>query len=371
MASVAAESRGTVAAVLHSRVEPFSVEQIALAPPGPREVLVAIAGTGLCHSDLVPRLPSLPVRLPLILGHEGAGVVEAVGRDVTDIVVGDHVVLSYDSCGTCPACRSGRPSSCSAFNPLNLTGWPRSGSAAVLSDGAPAGSRWFGQSSFAAHAIATDRNAVVVDRSLPLQLLGPLGCGIQTGAGAVMNVFGMRPGDSIAVFGVGAVGLAAVLAARVAGATTIVAVDLHPARLDQASAFGATHALDGAADALHRQIRSIVAGGVHFTFDTTGSNAVIRTAIASLAAGGTCGMVATPVGGVQLDGSVSLSGRCLRGIIEGDAVPQVFIPTLIELWRQGRFPFDEIITTYGLGDINAAEAAMASGEAIKPVLVPG
>ena len=119
------------------------------------------------------------------------------------------------------------------------------------------------------------------------------------------------------------------------------------------------------------QIRSIVADGVHFTFDTTGSNAVIRTAIASLAVGGTCGMVATPVGGVKLDGGVSLSGRCLRGIIEGDAVPQVFIPTLIELWRQGRFPFDQLITTFGLGDINAAEAAVTSGEAIKPVLVPG
>jgi aryl-alcohol dehydrogenase len=307
--------------------------------------------------------------MPLILGHEGAGVIESVGRDVTDVAVGDHVVLSYDSCGECRGCRSGRPSSCSAFNTLNLTGWPRSGSAAVLPDGAPVGSRWFGQSSFSAHAIATSRNVVVVDRALPLHLLGPLGCGIQTGAGAVLNVFGMRPGNSIAVFGVGAVGLAAVMAALVAGATTIVAVDLNPARLDQAAAFGATHTLDGNADALHSQIRSIIDGGVDFAFDTTGSNTVVRTAIASLAVGGTCGMVATPAGGVQLDGSVSLTGRCLRGIIEGDAIPQLLIPALIELWQQGRFPFDRLITTFALGDINAAEAAAASGDVIKPVLV--
>ncbi|KAB2350925.1 NAD(P)-dependent alcohol dehydrogenase [Actinomadura rudentiformis] len=361
------------AAVLRAAEAPYTVEPVELADPGPGEALVRIAGTGMCHTDLLGRVPGDLVGKPVVLGHEGAGVVEAVGPGVTDVAVGSHVVLSIDSCGACTNCRAARPGNCvkmAELNmlPMSLDGVPRAHDA----EGAAVGNRWFGQSSFASHALTTVRNTVTVDPDVPLEKLGPLGCGMQTGAGSVLISLGVGAGDSIAVFGVGAVGLAGVMAARVAGATTIVAVDLHESRLDLARELGATHTLNGADDDLAGQIRAIAGGeGVQYSFDTTAVPAIVSAAVACLRTTGVCGLVGVGSEEYRLDPSLLLMGRTVKGIIEGDAVPQLFIPRLVELWRQGRFPFDKLVTTYPLGQINQAEADWLSGKVVKPVLLPG
>lgn len=353
------------AAVLRDPEKPFTIEDIELGEPGPGEVLVRVAGAGMCHTDVVLRmLPQLP--MPMVFGHEGSGVVAAVGPGVNSVAPGDHVVLSYDSCGQCAHCLTSMVPYCKQFKARNLTGLRVDGtSGATDSAGLPVGARWFGQSSFASHAIATERNVVAVDPSLPLEALGPLGCSLQTGAGSVLIALGVRPATSIAVFGTGAVGLAAVMAARVAGATEIIAVDLHQARRELALELGATRAIDGADPDLAAAV-----GQVHYCFDTTGVPAVAATAISVLRPGGTCGLVGAGGGEITLRPE-ALAGRSLRYILEGDAIPQQFIPRLIQLWQRGRFPFDRLLRTYSLDEVNDAERDCADGTTIKPILLPG
>jgi aryl-alcohol dehydrogenase len=357
------------AAVLRRAEGPYVLERVQLADPGPGEVLVRIVGAGMCHTDVVPR--SMDFLLPVVTGHEGAGVVEAVGDGVAGVAVGDHVVLSFDSCGACAACTGGVPSNCDTFLPRNVTGrdvaW---GTRITDASGAEVGSRWFGQSSFATHCLATDRNVVVVDRDLPLETLGPLGCGMLTGAGSVLVALDVRAGASLVVFGAGAVGLAAVMAAAVVGASPIVAVDLHQHRLDLARELGATHTLDGAATNLLDEVRALTGGGADHTFDTTGNPAVVVTAIDALRLGGHCGLVGVQAEPLTL-GPIALVGKSVTGILEGGADPQRLVPRLIDLWREGRFPFDRLIETFPLSAINEAEAASLAGRVVKPVLLPG
>jgi aryl-alcohol dehydrogenase len=358
------------AAVLREQNEPYSIEQLELADPGPGEVLVRIAGVGMCHTDVLPRFMPLP--RPIVCGHEGAGVVEAVGPGVTVAAPGDHVVLSFDSCGTCANCRTGHPAYCSTFMARNLSGYAVDGSTPLTTAaGERVAGRWFGQSSFATHSLATERNVVRVDPDLPIELLGPLGCGLQTGAGSVLVAMAVRPGTSIAVFGTGAVGLAAVMAAKVAGCTTIIGVDLHESRRALATELGATHVLDGADPDLVQHITTITGGGAQYTFDTTGVPSVILSAIGSLRPTGTCGLVGVQTGPLTIDPGLLATGRNVMGILEGDAVPQVFIPQLIDLWRQGRFPFERLVERYPLDRIDEAEQSSLAGGVVKPVLVPG
>ncbi|TDE33837.1 NAD(P)-dependent alcohol dehydrogenase [Actinomadura sp. 6K520] len=360
------------AAVLRAADGPYTIESLDLADPGPGEVLVRVAGAGMCHTDLLGRVPGDLVAKPVVLGHEGSGVVEAVGPGVTGLTEGDHVVMSFDSCGACGNCRAGVPGACPQMMALNMLAVPLDGTPrATTGDGEAVHTRWFGQSSFASHALGTVHNVVPVGRDVPLEQLGPLGCGIQTGAASVLISLGVRAGDGIAVFGTGAVGLAAVMAARVAGATTIVAVDLHESRLDLARELGATHVLNGADEDIAGQIRAISGGeGVQYSFDTTAVPEVVSTAVASLRTTGVCGLVGVGAAEYTLDANLLLMGRTVKGIIEGDAVPQTFIPKMIELWRQGRFPFDRLITSYPLDQIDQAEADAQSGKVVKPVLIP-
>lgn len=359
------------AAVLRAADGPYQIEDVRLDDPGVGEILVRVVGAGMCHTDLLPRAPGFMASPPIITGHEASGIVEAVGPEASGFAPGDHVVLSYDSCRACANCRSGHPAYCDTFLPRNLVGTNLDGSSpATDSDGKAIGARWFGQSSFASHALASTRNAVKVGQDLPLELLGPLGCGIQTGAGSILIALGVRAGSSVAVFGVGGVGMASIMAAQVAGAAVIIAVDINPARLTLARELGATHTIDGAADDLLGSIQEIAGGGVQYTVDTTGVPAVIGTAIAALRPTGTCGLVGVPQGGLTLDPGVLSVGRNVMGILEGDAVPQVFIPQLIALWRQGRFPFDKLIKTFPLAAINEAEQASLAGDVVKPVLLP-
>lgn len=359
------------AAVLRSPDRPFAVEPVELPDPGPGQVLVEIAGTGFCHTDVLPRTPGFMAPPPLIGGHEGAGVVTAIGPDAP-VAVETPVLLSFDSCGRCESCLGGHPAYCAQFFRLNLTGRGAKGSPAARGgDGAEIAARWFGQSSFATHALAGPRNVVPVAADLPLELLGPLGCGLQTGAGSILIALGVQAGSAVAVYGAGAVGLAAVMAARIAGATTIVAVDLHDPRLETALDLGATHVVRGDSDTLVKQIVSMTGGGAHYALDTTAAPRIIAAGIDALRPTGKIGLVGAGAQEIVLAPSALSAGKNVMGILEGDAVPQLFLPQLIELWRQGRFPFDRLVTTYPLSEIDRAERDAASGVTIKPVLLPG
>ncbi len=356
------------AAVLRSTDGPYRLEKLELAPPGPGEVLVRVVGAGMCHTDVVPR--QLAGFLPIITGHEGSGVVEAVGPGVAGVRVGDHVVLSFDSCGACAMCSRGLPSYCSTFIPRNLTGrdlqW---GTRVTDAEGGEVASRWFGQSSFATHCLATERNTVVVDDDVELELLGPLGCGILTGAGSVLHALDVTAGRGLVVFGAGAVGLAAVMAAAVVGAAPIIAVDLHPHRLDLALELGATHVLAGGDEGLVEAIGAIAEGGAEYSLDTTGVPSVMVAALAVIRLGGHCGFVGVQTADLTLD-PLALVGKRVSGILEGSADPQTLIPRLLGLWREGRFPFDRLVRTFPLDQINEAEAASLAGTVVKPVLLP-
>lgn len=357
------------AAVLRAGDAPYSIEDVELRAVRSNEVLVRIVGAGMCHTDVLPRSPGFPATPPIIAGHEGSGVIEQIGAEVTSLAVGDHVVLSFDSCGVCANCAAGQPAYCDQFMLRNLFGRELDGTATVTdANGEAVAARWFGQSSFASHAIATERNAVKVDPSLPLELLGPLGCGIQTGAGSVLCAMDVQPGSSIAVFGAGAVGLAAVMAAKVAGATTIIAVDLQQHRLDLAMELGATHVIDGATDA-GGQITAITGGGVQYAFDTTGVPSVMLGAIRATRMTGTIGFVGVQQGPLEL-ASFDNIGKTIINILEGSADPQTFIPRMISLWQEGRFPFDRLIEQFPLDRINEAEQSSLAGGVIKPVLIP-
>lgn len=359
------------AAVLRSPDAPYTIEQVELADPGPGQVLVRIVGAGHCHTDLLPRSGMLPIPMPVIAGHEGSGVVEAVGIGVTSVQPGDHVVLSFASCGGCHPCGDGHPASCDLFAPMNLFGGTLDGSVVARdASGAPVSARWFGQSSFASHALATVQNVVKIDTDLPLELMGPLGCGIQTGAGSVLNVLGVGAGMSVAVYGTGAVGLSGIMAAAAAGATTIVGVDVNPARLELAMELGATHTVDGREGDVVARVVAATGGGAMRALDTTGVGAVAQGAVDALRVRGHLALVGVSHPDLQISGSSMAMGKTVSGVIEGDAVPQTFIPMLTRLWRAGRFPFDRLVKTFPLSEINEAEQAAARGEVVKPVLLP-
>jgi aryl-alcohol dehydrogenase len=357
------------AAVLRSYEGRFTVEEVALhAGPANGEILVKIAGCGMCRTDLAVRRSAGRSLLPAVLGHEGAGVVVETGGPDTGLNVGDHVVLSFDSCGHCRTCTAGAPAYCDSFASLNLFGG-REENAARFTDalGGRLAPRWFGQSSFAEYAMVPARNAVRVDPALPIDLLGPLGCGFLTGAGAVLNAFGAGPGETVAVFGAGAVGLAALMVADASGAVTV-AVDRHSERLALAERFGAVplYASTGLSD----RIRRLTDGGARYALDTTGSAQLINDALLALRPTGHLGLAARLHTPLPLEPGALDQGRKISHICEGDAVPRLLIPRLTGLWQAGRFPFDQLIRTYPLGEINEAERDCDAGRVVKPVLVP-
>ncbi|MCP3380646.1 MULTISPECIES: NAD(P)-dependent alcohol dehydrogenase [unclassified Bradyrhizobium] len=359
------------AAVAREKGAQLKLETIDLEAPRPDEILVKVKATGVCHTDLVVRDGMLPTPLPVVLGHEGAGVVEAVGTGITKVKPGDHVVMTFNSCGGCPSCQDQAASYCHEFFPRNFFAARADGSSALSADGARINGNFFGQSSFATHAICHEVNVVKVATDVPLELLGPLACGVQTGAGAVMNALKVSAGKSFAVFGSGSVGLSALMAAHVVGATTIIAVDTNPARLEIAKSLGATHVVDPRQANAVEEIMRITGTGLNFALDTTGLPAVIRNAVESLGPRGACGILGAsgPDAEIVLNETHFMSaGRRLIGIVEGDANPDVFIPTLIDLYRRGRFPFDKLVRFYNFDEINAAIHDSETGAAIKPIV---
>lgn len=350
----------TTAAVLREFGKPLSIETVEIEDPQEGEVRVAMRACGVCHTDLGVAAGGAPVELPIVLGHEGAGVVEAVGSGVDDLAEGDHVVLSFGSCGRCRFCQRDHPAYCESFVPLNLGGVRPDGTTSLAANGDQVHSHFFVQSSFAAHAIATARNAVKVPDDAPLEKLGPLGCGILTGAGTVLKALKPEEGQSLAVFGTGGVGLAALMAAKAAGCDPLVAVDLNPARLELAQELGATHTFKADDGNPVEQIVEATGGGVDFTVEAVGLGPVIRQALECLGLAGTCATVGFQ--GMQNEitidqGHMFLGGRTLSGVVEGDADPQQFIPEMVALWQDGRFPFDRLIQEFPFEQINEAFAA--------------
>lgn len=350
----------------------FVLDEVELDDPRPDEVLVRIVASGLCHTDLtVPTM--LPAEMfPKVLGHEGVGVVEGVGADVDGIAVGDHVVLSFASCRACEPCRSGHVGYCEQSMMLNYLGMRGDGSTTMRRGEQPVFGSFFGQSSFARHALATAANCVLVDRELDLTLLAPFGCGFQTGAGTVLNVLDPQPGDTLAVFGVGAVGLAAIAAAAGTGVGTVVAVDPQESRRREAERYGAV-ALDpteDGAEPIEERVRAATGGGASYAIDTTALEPVVLQAQHALRPRGT--LVALGLGAAEYTvDAVDLlqSGKIIRSSIEGEADPLVTIPELIAMRAAGTFDVDHLVTTYPFERIADAVADAEAGKVVKPVLV--
>ncbi|WP_229723101.1 NAD(P)-dependent alcohol dehydrogenase [Rothia aerolata] len=308
--------------------------------------------------------------LPLVLGHEGAGVVEAVGESVTDLEPGDHVVMSYPSCGHCRYCLSGHPAFCEQGFDLSFQGVRADGTNAYH-DGVHG--HFFGQSSFATYSLANQRNVIKVPKEAPLELLGPLGCGFQTGAGTILSALKVPAGSSVAVIGAGGVGLAAIMAAKVAGATTIIAMDISDDRPALASELGATHTFNTKEADITEKLLEVAPGGVDYVVELTGIPKILSAALEGTAMLGTVAQVAGPPTGTtaELDVNTILNGRGVRGYIQGDALSKEFIPTMVKLYMEGNFPFDKLVTLYDFKDIEQAFEDTASGKTIKPILKIG
>ncbi len=359
------------AAVTNAKGAPFQIETLELGELADDEVLVEVRAAGICHTDLIVRDQWYPVPLPAVLGHEGAGIVAQVGRAVSTVAPGDPVAMSFGSCGTCPTCRSGRPSYCHDFFAYNFAASRPDGSTALSRNGEAVHSHFFGQSCFATHAVATERNVVPIPDDVPMSLVAPFGCGVQTGAGAVLNSLRAPAGSSIVVFGTGTVGLAAIMAARLAGLTKIIGVDVRAQRLLLAQELGATHVVRPDSEDVREAIVAITGSGADYALETTGVPAVLRAAVDCTAPAGQTGIIGAPAFGteVSLDiNTILTAGRAIRGIVEGDSVPAIFIPRLLELWRQGSFPVDRLISTYDFDQIEQAAKHAETAEVVKAVV---
>jgi aryl-alcohol dehydrogenase len=350
------------------------LEHADLAEPRAGEILVRLGATGICHTDVrTHKGGGWNTPKPIVLGHEGAGVVESVGEGVLHLQPGDHVVLSGSSCGLCPSCLDRHPSYCREVIPRSFGGQRMDGTSALSQDGHKLHGHFFGQSSFATFAVVEARSAVRIAKDVPFEVAAPLGCGVITGAGAVFYSFALRPGQSIVVFGAGGVGLSAIMAARLAGATQIFAVDPQPERRRLAEDLGATASFDPDAGDVASAIAAAAPEGVDCSFITTLALPIFEAAIAVLGMRGRAIFVTSPTEPLRLDLRTLLAGgKSLRGVIGGDADPHVAIPMMIEYWRQGRLPIDRLINCYPFERIGEAFADCGKGAVIKPVLqMPG
>ncbi|WP_328395442.1 NAD(P)-dependent alcohol dehydrogenase [Nocardia sp. NBC_00416] len=358
----------TTAVLSRDPAAPFSVETVDLDGPRDDEILVRIVAAGICHTDLVNRVIGRSDR-PILLGHEGAGVVETVGAAVTTVAPGDHVVLTFRHCGACPNCVCGRPAYCRDSTALNHFGRRRDKSPRVTVAGVPVRDGFFGQSSFARYALATADNTIVVDPAADLAVAASFGCGFQTGAGAVLNALRPESGAWLAIYGAGAVGSAALLAARTVPGVRTVVVETAAPRRELARELGADEVLNPAETETVSAIREITGGGATHALDTTGAPKVLADAFAALGTGATVVAVGLGVGVPPIDvRDLVLSGKTIRGCLEGDAEPATFIPHLLDLHARGLLPVDRLVTRFPYTEIEKALAEQHSGSVIKPVL---
>ena len=358
------------AAVVNEVGSEFVLDECELEPPRAGEVLVKIEACGVCHTDIAARDQHVPVPLPAVLGHEGVGRIEALGEGVSEFAVGDRVLVSFGSCGKCSNCENRAPGYCDHGGAFIMNGSRIDGSSPMTRAGRAITGHFFAQSSMATHAIAATQNMVKIPDNLPAELAAPLACGVQTGVGAVMLSMEAKANKAIVVLGCGTVGLSAIMAAKIVGCSPIIAVDLVPSRLALARELGATHALTGDTATLAEELVKL--GGVDYALDTTGVPAVATAAFNAMKAQGTlaCVGVAKPDTELQLDFNMLMAtGRRVRGVIEGDAVPREFIPRLISYYEQGLLPLEKLVVTYPLAAVNQAVSDSLSGKVVKPVLL--
>lgn len=360
------------AAIAYEPHKPFELREVEIDEPRADEVLVDIRACGVCHTDAAARDQHLPLPLPIVVGHEAAGVVERVGSSVTKVAPGDRVLLIFGSCGECPNCRIGKTMHCYDNPTYNFLGSRPDGTTTIRCDGESIHSHFIGQSSFATRAVVSQRSVMKIDDDISFEFAGPFACGVITGAGTVLNVLQSEPGSSIAIFGAGAVGTSALLAAYVAGCATIAVVDVNPDRLALAEELGATHTFNPADGDPVEAIRALNGRGVHRALDCSGVPGVLRQAYDSTMPLGKTAAVGSPPAGTEVGIDVIdmiITGKTLVGAADGWSLPETFIPRLFDLWRQGRFPIDRIFTNFRFDEINEAVEAAARGDVIKPVLV--
>ena len=350
-----------------------TIEELELGEPRRGEVLVRLVASGICHTDFTTMNLEVPTSLPIVLGHEGVGIVEQVGEGVRSLAPGDHVILSFPSCGCCESCQQGRPYACDDSTALFFSGFYADGDRRITDAKGEKVGALFGQGSFADHCIIAERNAVKVDPEVELKSLCSLACGAQTGAGAVLNRMKPMPGDSFVVFGCGAVGISAIMAAKLAGCSTIIGVDIVPSRLELALECGATDVINGRDfEDIPAEVRRLTGGkGASFALEASGVPALVKQMLQSVKKEGLAVLVSFVSGPVEIDTTMLFVGPCLTfaGTVEGASNPPIFIPRLVQYFKEGRFPVDKLATYYAFEDIHRAMEDARSGKAIKPILL--
>jgi alcohol dehydrogenase len=355
--------------------KPVSVEQVELDGPGHEEMLVKIGGAGLCHSDLSILNGDRLRGLPIVLGHEGAGEVMEIGKGITDVKVGDHVVFQFSAnCGRCRRCLEGRPQICQRATVTKAKGQLLSGAQRIRDLDGNVLNHQSGVSCFAEYSVVHRGSVVVIDPSLALHEAAIFGCAVMTGAGAVMNTARLRAGDSVAIVGLGGVGLNGLLGAKLAGAETIVAVDLSDEKLGLARQLGATHTVN-ANDPDHvEQVRDLTSGGVDYAFDLAGTIKAMETAYACTCHGGSVVSAGLSPSGAKFSfeqGDLVGQEKSIRGSYMGSCVPVRDIPRFISLYQQGRFPVDRLIDrTIGFDEVNAGFDKLQSNATVRQICVP-
>lgn len=358
------------AAVVNTKGGRFVFEEIDLADPKDDELLVKVVASGICHTDEFGRQGGINQKFPAVFGHEGAGIIEKVGSEVKNFQVGDHVVFSYGYCGNCAACRSGKPFYCDHYNEINFGGTAADGKSRLSKNGEDI-AMFFAQSSFATHSVINSRSAIKVDKDVNLEIAAPLGCGIQTGAGTITNIIKPSINSTIAVFGMGAVGLSAIMGANMEHCKEIIAIGGNSKSLELAKELGATHTINRKeVDDIVKSIHEIVPGGVDYCIDTSGFGPMIEKAIKASSFNGSIFVLGSSgiIDSFNIGEDILMNMRTLRGTCEGECIAQVYIPEIIRMYKEGRFPIDKIITVYDFEDIEQAFKDSHDGKVIKPVI---
>jgi alcohol dehydrogenase len=371
----------TISAVLYKMEEPapyaeskpLVVEELDLDGPGPGEVLVEVAGAGLCHSDLSVIDGARPRVMPMVMGHEASGIVREVGPGVRDLAAGDHVVFSFvPACGHCLPCATGRPALCETGARTNLAGTLLAGTRHFHNQDGAALNHHLGVSAFSQYTVAARESLVKIDPGVPLDIAALFGCAVLTGAGAVFNTARVEPGSGVAVFGLGGVGLSAVMAARAAGAYPILAVDLLDGKLALAREVGASHTVNAREADPVEAVKEITAGGAHYAFESVGSERVLAQAYGATRRGGTTVTLGLPhPSKIFAVSAVTLVAeeRTVKGSYMGSAVPARDIPRFIALYQAGLLPVDRLLTrTIALDEVNAGFDALARGDAVRQII---
>lgn len=351
---------------------PLSVEEVDLEGPGAGQVLVQMVSAGLCHSDLSAIAGLRPRALPSVAGHEGAGVVVEIGPGIDDLAVGDHVVMLFvSSCGHCEYCRVGRPNLCRSSWESRGAGTLPDGTRRLSADGRPL-NHWSGISSFAEYAVVARASVVRIDAAVPLLDAAVFGCAVVTGVGSVLNTAAVRPGERVAVTGLGGVGLSAVMGAALAGASTVIAIDTVAEKLQLALELGATHAIDARAADARQQVLDLTDGGVDYSFEMAGVKASLEGAYGLVRRGGALVVCSLPAPGVTLDIPMSAhvsDEKQLLGSYMGSAVPARDIPRYVDLYRQGRLPVHRLRSAVlEIDEVNAGFDRLADGRSVRDVV---